>query len=121
MPHDPIPSRRLLLLGLGAVPALASCSAVGAFNAVVPVDSGADRVAEGIAYGAHPRQRLDIYSSSGAAAGRRPAPVVIFVYGGSWTGGRRAEYAFVGRALASRGIVTAVVDYRLVPEVRFPA
>jgi acetyl esterase/lipase len=121
MPHDPLPSRRLLLLGLGAVPALASCSAVGAVNAVVPDAGGADRVAEGIAYGAHPRQRLDIYSPSGAATGQRPAPVVIFVYGGSWTGGSRADYAFVGRALASRGIVTVVVDYRLVPEVRFPA
>jgi hypothetical protein len=121
MPHDPIPSRRRLLLGLGAVPALASCSAVGAFNVVVPVDGGTERVAEGIAYGAHPRQRLDIYSAAGAAAGRHPAPVVVFVYGGSWTGGSRSEYAFVGRALASRGIVTAVVDYQLVPEVRFPA
>ena len=120
MPQYPLPSRRRLLLGLGAMPALASCSAVGAFNAIVPVDGGADRVAEGIAYGPHPRQRLDIYRPSTPASGR-PAPVVVFVYGGSWTGGSRSDYVFVGRALASRGIVTVVVDYRLVPEVRFPA
>jgi len=120
MPHDPLPSRRRLLLGLGAMPALASCSAVGTFNAIVPVDGGADRVAEDIAYGSHPRQRLDIYRPS-TPASARPAPVVVFVYGGSWTGGSRSEYAFVGRALASRGIVTVVVDYRLVPDVRFPA
>jgi acetyl esterase/lipase len=46
--------------------------------------------------------------------------VVVFFYGGNWVSGERADYAFVGRALASRGIVTVVADYRLYPEVSYP-
>jgi acetyl esterase/lipase len=46
--------------------------------------------------------------------------VVVFFYGGSWNSGDRAQYGFVGAALASRGMLTLVADYRLYPEVRFP-
>ena len=48
------------------------------------------------------------------------APVVVFFYGGSWNSGSRVDYRFVGEALASRGIVTVVADYRLYPQVRYP-
>ena len=44
----------------------------------------------------------------------------MFFYGGSWNSGERAQYGFVGAALASRGLLTLVADYRLYPEVRFP-
>ena len=74
---------------------------------------------EGVNYGALPRQQLDIYQPTSAA----PAggwPVVVFFYGGSWNWGERAEYQFVGEALASRGVLTLVADYRLYPEVRYP-
>jgi acetyl esterase/lipase len=46
---------------------------------------------------------------------------VVFFYGGGWESGSRTEYAFVGRALAASGYVTVVPDYRLYPQVRFPA
>jgi len=49
-----------------------------------------------------------------------PAPVVFFIYGGGWKNGERADYQFVGRALAARGFVAVIADYRLVPEVRYP-
>jgi acetyl esterase/lipase len=49
------------------------------------------------------------------------APVVVFFYGGSWDSGTKSEYRFVGGALAARGFVTIIPDYRLYPEVRFPA
>ncbi|UXN74762.1 alpha/beta hydrolase [Devosia sp. A8/3-2] len=49
-----------------------------------------------------------------------PAPVVYFIYGGGWNRGERSDYQFVGRALAARGFVTVIADYRLVPEVRYP-
>ena len=101
-----------------ASPLLASCSAVGAFNAIVPAETGAKRAVEGASYGPEARQKLDLYVP---ATPVRNAPVVQFIYGGSWDSGDRASYAFVGEALAARGIVTAVVDTRLVPEVRFPA
>jgi acetyl esterase/lipase len=49
------------------------------------------------------------------------APVVIFFYGGGWTAGDRGMYLFVGEAFASRRFATVIPDYRLYPEVRYPA
>jgi acetyl esterase/lipase len=46
---------------------------------------------------------------------------VIFLYGGSWDSGAKGDYLFVAQALASRGVTTIIPDYRLYPEVRFPA
>lgn len=71
----------------------------------------------GIAYGDGARQQLDIYTH----CTRNDGPVVLFFYGGGWTGGDRHTYEFVGTALASRGFTTVIADYRLFPEVRFPA
>ena len=113
MPH--IPSRRAALASLAAT-ALGGCSAPGTFNALVPGDAGATRVAEGVAFGPSPRQKLDVYAPPDA----RGLPALLFIYGGSWRSGSRSDYGFVGRALASRGMVVAVADYRLVPEVVYP-
>ncbi|MDR6829923.1 acetyl esterase/lipase [Bosea sp. BE271] len=71
-----------------------------------------------MAYGAHPRQRMDIYVPQGG--GGTLKPVVFFIYGGSWANGAKESYSFVGDALSARGFVTVIADYRLVPEVRFP-
>lgn len=49
----------------------------------------------------------------------RDAPLAVFFYGGHWTRGSRTDYRFVGEALASAGIVAAVADYRLSPEVQW--
>ena len=66
-----------------------------------------------------PKQRLDLYSPAS-----RGWPVVVFVHGGNWTEGDRALtvggadiYGNIGRFLASRGYGTAVISYRLIPEV----
>ena len=48
------------------------------------------------------------------------APVVVFFYGGNWRMGKRGDYAFVGEALASRGILAVIADYRLYPEASYP-
>ena len=70
-----------------------------------------------LAYGTDPRQRLDVYSPRQALN----RPVVVFWYGGSWVKGKKSRYRFVGTTLAERGIVTVVADYRLYPQVHFPA
>ena len=70
-----------------------------------------------VSYGSDPRQRLDVYSPP--RAGNRP--VVVFWYGGSWVTGRKSEYRFVGTTLAEHGIVAVIADYRLYPQVHFPA
>jgi acetyl esterase/lipase len=75
------------------------------------------RLASGLAYGPHPRQRLDLYAPRGAT---KPLGVIVFIYGGSWAEGDRGEYSFVGRYLAARGYVVAIPDYRVIPEVEYP-
>jgi len=95
--------------------ALAACSPLTALNALSP--GGASEVSADIAYGDGPRRKLDVYRPRDA---RGPVPVVVFFYGGNWVDGERADYAFVGRALASRGIVAVIADYRLYPEVSYP-
>ena len=108
-------SRRFFAAALGSL--AAGCSPLRAFDAVTPADSGGRLVARGVRYGDDPRQALDLY----APRGEGPWPLVVFFYGGSWNSGERAGYGWLGRALASRGFLTAVPDYRLVPAVRYPA
>ena len=88
------------------------------FSVLMPHDPGSRSVAEGVAYGAHPRRKLDIYAPVDAGDAR--LPVIVWFYGGSWASGQRSSYDFAGRALAAQGFVSVVPDYRLVPEVRFP-
>jgi len=91
---------------------------LGSFNALMPKDRASARVAQGVAFGAGERLRLDVYAPRTAAT--RPRPVILFFYGGSWNSGRRQAYAFAARALAAQGFVVLVPDYRLVPEARYP-
>ena len=108
---------RPIAIALAATLALVACSPLGTLNAVIP--SGSYTLNANVAYGPLPRQRLDIYRPTDAA----PAagwPVVVFFYGGSWVRGEKADYKFVGEALASRGVLTLVADYRLYPQVRYP-
>lgn len=92
------------------------CSPIQALNRLVPGDT--HRQLKGLAYGDHPRQALDLYLPLGEPP-NEGWPVLLFFYGGSWQSGSRSEYRFLGEALAARGILTAVADYRLYPEVRY--
>jgi acetyl esterase/lipase len=96
---------------------LSGCSILTAFNTLAPRDP-ADHAGRDIAYGSDPRQKLDVYipEKPGAAA----LPVLVFFYGGGWTSGHRQDYAFAGQALASRGFVTVVPDYRIAPANPYP-
>jgi acetyl esterase/lipase len=121
---------------------LSACAPVALVNAVLPSDHY--RLLDGLAYetgsaeaaatstlpassaarsprvGRNPRQVLDLYIPTRATPASR-APVVVFFYGGSWQNGNRQLYRFVGEALARRGFVAVVPDYRVYPEVMFPA
>ncbi len=107
--------RRHWLTLLGLAPLLQACSPLRLINATV--SSSTHTVKRDLPYGDAERQRADIYLPAPAVRG---APMAVFFYGGSWSSGSRADYRFVGEALASRGIVTVVADYRLSPEVRYP-
>ena len=107
----------LALAALCAAALLAACSPMRTLNALSPSDTY--RATTDVAYGTHARQRLDVYRPATAT----PAsgwPVAVFFYGGSWHRGSRADYRFAGEALASRGILALVADYRLYPEVSYP-
>lgn len=104
---------RYTLLGLLAA-GLVACSPLGALNALSP--GGASQVTANLPYGPLPRQKLDVYSPKDHAG---LSPVVVFFYGGNWSSGERADYAFVGHALASRGYVAVIADYRLYPQVHY--
>lgn len=106
--------RRSLFAMLPAL--LTACSGVDLLNATVATDTY--RRTSDVPYGPDPRQKLDIYQPKGQV---RNAPLIVFFYGGSWSSGERADYRFVGEALASEGIVTLVADYRLSPQFRYPA
>ena len=109
----------LLLAALGAaVAALAACSPLPIINGLVPSDTYQAR--HNLAYGSAARQRLDVYMPAGLKADAR-LPVVVFFYGGNWDSGARGDYKFAGEAFASQGLVTVVADYRVYPEVKFPA
>lgn len=89
---------------------------LAAFNLLVPKDAAVVAAAGDLTYGPHPRQRLDLYRP----VGEGPFPVLLFVYGGSWDSGRKEDYAFAAHAFAAQGYLTAVADYRLVPDVHYP-
>lgn len=94
---------------------VSSCSGSDLLNGVVSGHGMA--VVKDVAYGPGKRQRLDIYAPERAMN----APVVVFFYGGGWTKGEKGIYRFLGAALAKRGVIVVIPDYRLYPEVKFPA
>jgi acetyl esterase/lipase len=106
----------LQALTLAIAALLAACSPIKVLNALTPTSTFTKT--SSIAYGDDPRQKLDIYRPVTALPN---APVVVFFYGGSWNSGSKDDYGFVGEALASRGIVVVIADYRLYPQVRYPA
>ena len=108
--------RGLLAPALGAL--AAACSPLGMLNAVGPRDRTGGRVARDLTYGPHPRQRMDVYAPELAAG--ETAPVLVFFYGGGWDSGSRSLYGWAAQALAARGFVVAMPDYRIVPDVGFP-
>jgi len=108
--------RDMLVSALAA--GLGACApSLGDFNALTPKDAGGALARRDIAYGAHDRQMLDLYAPRVSPIGM---PVAVFFYGGAWRSGARDYYEFLGDALASRGFLTAIPDYRLAPQVRFP-
>src|SRR5690242_1731431 len=107
----------LLLVVAAALPAVAQVTIFSPFNIAEAMDQGVKKTAD-IAYADGQRKKLDIYAPEKSDGS--PAPVVMFIYGGSWRAGDKFEYEFAGRALAAAGFITVIADYRLWPEVKYP-
>ena len=120
------PIRRLvgiiaaLALAAGALYAYSPARGLDVLNSLVPGDSGVERVASAVQFEPGPRGLLDVWAQP-AKQGAAGKPVLVFFYGGGWANGSRLDYGFVARAFAARGYVVVLPDYRLVPQVRFPA
>lgn len=65
-----------------------------------------------------PPLSLDLYQP---ALSSRPAPGIVLIHGGGWTGGRREDYSYYASKLAGLGYVAVTIDYRMAPQHRFPA
>jgi pectinesterase len=79
------------------------------------------RVFTGITYvqrGGHALQ-LDLYVPSHPKPG--PVPGIVFVHGGGWRAGVRANFAPMAIRMAQRGYAAATISYRLSPEAPYPA
>jgi acetyl esterase/lipase len=100
----------------------ARCMALLLRGAAWLINAGVPRrgllVERALAFGPAPRQRLDLYRPAGQGG---PLPVILFLYGGGWNKGSRADYLFIAEPLARAGFLVAVADYRLWPEASFPA
>ena len=83
----------------------------------------APRIDRDLAYGDHPRHRLDVHTGDQP---RAAAPVVLFVHGGGFTGGDKhvpgtPRYDLVGAWAVRHGWVGVTMTYRLAPGYRWPA
>jgi triacylglycerol lipase len=78
---------------------------------------GADPVRD-IVYGDDERHRLDVYPAVGASG---PAPVVVFLHGGGFIRGDKADREAVGHYFSRHGVVAVLPNYRLGPKHRWPA
>jgi acetyl esterase/lipase len=111
---------KLLILATGTLLAalvVVACGGVAFTAANAPALFGEfDRRAD-VPYGTGARQRLDVYTPWNA----QNKPVIVFWYGGGWDHGKKAQYRFVGAALAKAGYVAVLPDYRLYPDAKFPA
>ena len=123
---DPARPRRLRHWAAGAalfafVGSALAGSGLGVLNAMATLRG--HQGPSGLAYGRLERQRFDVYvpgTSIDDADRKTGSPLVIFIYGGSWSMGSRQDYRFAGEALAARGFTVMVVDYRLYPDVKYP-
>ena len=104
------------LIGLFVLSFLAACSPLQIVDHLTP-KTGYERV-QGIPYGEGSRRTYDLYEPTGP---RRDAPAIVYFYGGGWKTGDKNKYRFVAQTLAKAGYTVAIPDYRLYPDVTFPA
>ena len=66
-----------------------------------------------LAYGDHPRRRLDLFRPEG-----EPRGLVVFVHGGYWKALDKSVWSHLAGGCVASGFAVAVPSYRLAPEAR---
>lgn len=110
-------SRRLAIATLVAL-ATSACSKLAFVAANVPAAFGSYTRRTDIAYGVGRARSLDVYWPAARLGSAAAPPIVVFFYGGRWESGDKADYRFVGAALASLGIIAVLPNYRHYPDVK---
>ncbi len=111
----PIQLIQRFVLFMAGLLTLSGCTGVQILNNLAPTE--AIRPVISREYDPDHHLALDIYQPTHA----EQAPVIIFFWGGRWEDGDKSLYRFVGAELASKGFVVVIPNYRLYPEVKFPA
>ena len=62
--------------------------------------------------------QIDIYRPKNIV---KPAPLLVFIHGGSWSHGKRSDYLVYLLAFAKKVYMTATVSYRLLKDGPYPA
>lgn len=68
--------------------------------------------ADGVAYGPHPLERMDLLR-----AAPQPRGIMVWYHGGLWRARDRADFHFLADGFARLGLATIAVGYPKVPEV----
>jgi acetyl esterase/lipase len=63
------------------------------------------------------RHRLDLF----VPKGKKDFSALLFAHGGGWKNGKKDEFEFLGKTLAKHGVGVVTINYRLFPDVKFPA
>ena len=77
-----------------------------------------------VAYGAHERERLDVYLPKSRVGGL--LPVSVWVHGGGFVRGEKSapshpDNSHMGRWAARHGFMGVVINYRLAPQAQWPS
>lgn len=109
-------TRRFFIVFLGCL-AAASAFAQAEQRRAAAAEKPAPDLAN-ISYGPHQRNVLDLWK----AKSDKPTPLVVFIHGGGFmAGSKEALSVALLRALLDKRISVMAVNYRLSPEVSFPA
>ncbi len=97
---------------------LTACTSAGLALINIPSSLKGGYTVHETFYGPNPSHKMDIYVPAGNRSEKKD--VIVFFYGGRWQSGTKEDFRFVGAALARRGFVTVIPEFRKYPEVRFP-
>ena len=84
-------------------------------NQEPPSKTDAVEVASNRAYGAHPKQKMDVYYSRRS----HNLPIVIFVHGGFWIASDKEAHKAHCYSIAQAGYTVFSINYRLAPRHTF--
>lgn len=114
----------LVALGLDLDPAMVAGTIGLTAPEIDPAVYDGVEVTKDIAYGAHERHALDVYSREGEKGTARP--VLVYVHGGGFVRGAKDSdqtpyFANIGSWAVQEDWVGVTINYRLAPEFGFPA